>query len=435
MQSSRFTTHYDGHCYLLEIPKVREYDQGIVTVHAVNNLGEAEASTELIVHPNEDFRLRLHHAEGLMPTYEAQRRKLLEMRTERPEIKTHSANAIQIERAVQQQKMEIHQAEAEKRLPKTPQLKKTEKPSEETPQSTPTVEKPQLHKVDQTDRPKTKQPIAQPPQFTHPLSAVKVTEGQPVTLEVEFEAFPPPQITWYRESFEIRPSTDFQVTTEAHKSTLYMPEVFSDDQGMYMVKAYNPYGMMQTKAMLVVEPDTSKVVETAPTFVSKLTNITATLGEPVSFTVQLTETPTPSYKVEWFKVSYIASHFIHVFIRCNMKLMVYFPLFILQNTKKLEISPRHKFISEKHIVTLLIYEAQPDDSGTYEVRVTNNVGMSRSSCTLTLKQPTKPASPTPSTQQAPELLQPLQPATVEEGKSVTLKCSIKGNPSKSFLYL
>lgn len=77
VQSSRFTTHYDGHCYLLSIPKVREYDQGTVTVHATNNLGASEATTELIVHPNEDFRLKLHHQEALTTTYEVRVRDTL----------------------------------------------------------------------------------------------------------------------------------------------------------------------------------------------------------------------------------------------------------------------------------------------------------------------------------------------------------------------
>lgn len=287
---------------MLEIPKVREYDQGIITVHAVNNLGEAEASTELIVHPNEDYRLKLTHQETLTTTYEAQRRKLLELKSARPEVKLHTANAVQIERAVQEHQQQVLESTKQEKLPQT-QLKKVEKPGAPAePEAVQPTEKPQLQKP--KDQPKSKHPIAQPPQFTKPLSNVQVTEGRPVTLEVEFEGFPPPQITWYREGFEVHQSPDFQITQETHKSTLYMPEVFTDDQGMFMVKAHNPYGMMQTKAMVVVMPDTSKVVETVPTFVSKLHHMTATIGEPVSFTIQLKEEPTPSYKVEWFKVSY-----------------------------------------------------------------------------------------------------------------------------------
>jgi len=43
---------------------------GTVTVHAVNSLGECEASTQLVVRPTEDLRLKLRHNEELVDTYE-----------------------------------------------------------------------------------------------------------------------------------------------------------------------------------------------------------------------------------------------------------------------------------------------------------------------------------------------------------------------------
>ena len=48
--------------YILEIPKVREYDNGTVRVVAKNPLGEAECSTTLVVIPREDWRSRLKQA-------------------------------------------------------------------------------------------------------------------------------------------------------------------------------------------------------------------------------------------------------------------------------------------------------------------------------------------------------------------------------------
>ena len=127
---------------------------------------------------------------------------------------TLQTNAIQIERAVHEHQLEVQQTPSET-LPQT-QLKKVEKPAPEPQPVTPAeilpLQKAALAtKPSPSTRPKPKQPIAQPPQFIKPLSPVKVTEGKPVTLEVEFEGFPPPQITWFRESFEIHPSPDFQV--------------------------------------------------------------------------------------------------------------------------------------------------------------------------------------------------------------------------------
>ena len=71
-------------------------------------------------------------------------------------------------------------------------------------------------------------------------------------LEVHFKGFPPPIISWYRDNFEIQPSHDFQINTTETVSTLSIPEVFPEDTGMFMVKAYNMYGTVQCKAKLTV---------------------------------------------------------------------------------------------------------------------------------------------------------------------------------------
>ena len=47
---------------MLEIPKVRDYDSGLIRVVAKNPAGEAECSTTLTVLPREDWRARLKQA-------------------------------------------------------------------------------------------------------------------------------------------------------------------------------------------------------------------------------------------------------------------------------------------------------------------------------------------------------------------------------------
>ncbi len=61
-QSHRFQLLYDGMIHILEIPKVRDYDQGTIRVVAKNPIGEAECSTTLTVLPREDWRSRLKQA-------------------------------------------------------------------------------------------------------------------------------------------------------------------------------------------------------------------------------------------------------------------------------------------------------------------------------------------------------------------------------------
>lgn len=130
------------------------------------------------------------------------------MKAAQTEVKVHAVSAMHIERAVQQRQ---HTVQEVPKLPET-QLKKVEKPVTvvEPVKVTPVEMRPELKSTTRA-APKPKPGMAQPPQFSKPLSPVKAEEGKPATLEVEFEGFPPPQISWYRESFEIKPSNDFQV--------------------------------------------------------------------------------------------------------------------------------------------------------------------------------------------------------------------------------
>ncbi len=75
----------------------------------------------------------------------------------------------------------------------------------------------------------------------------------PHRFSVQYSGAPTPVITWYREGFEIQTSRDFQIMTTATRSTLYIPEVFPEDTGMFTVKIQNQYGMAQCKAMLEVQ--------------------------------------------------------------------------------------------------------------------------------------------------------------------------------------
>lgn len=94
----------------------------------------------------------------------------------------------------------------------------------------------------------------------------------------------------------------------------------------------------------------------------------------------------------------------------------------------LEIAPRYKFISEKQIITLVIFELTPEDAGMYEVRVSNNAGISRSTAKITLRKPDQPKPTASPAESAPQIVEPLKPMSIDEGRSTTLQCTITGSP-------
>ena len=50
------------------------------------------------------------------------------------------------------------------------------------------------------------------PDFTKPLTDMTAIDGENVQLTCEVSGVPKPEITWYREGFEIAPDSDFKVT-------------------------------------------------------------------------------------------------------------------------------------------------------------------------------------------------------------------------------
>ena len=94
-----------------------------------------------------------------------------------------------------------------------------------------------------------------PPEFVELMQPQIVCDGDTVVLKSKVVGVPTPSITWYRESAEITPSTDFQTGFDAAtgECTLLIPEVFPEDAGEYACRAVNPFGESVTTANLLVE--------------------------------------------------------------------------------------------------------------------------------------------------------------------------------------
>ena len=124
--------------------------------------------------------------------------------------------------------------------------------------------------------------------------------GLLMKIPLEFTGYPIPNITWYREGFELESSKEFQITNTDTSSTLLIPDLLPDDAGMYMVKAYNPLGMAQTKAKLSVMEDVAEK-EGEPRFTRSLPHdFVALTNEPAALECEVVGNPIP--EITWFKV-------------------------------------------------------------------------------------------------------------------------------------
>ncbi|XP_046554795.1 uncharacterized protein LOC124264120 [Haliotis rubra] len=113
-----------------------------------------------------------------------------------------------------------------------------------------------------------------PPTFTEKLQKIHAVEGEPVRLTVRVAGTPAPQVTWYREGSRIVSSPDFEVIQEGDIHSLYIPEVFYEDAGHFMVRADNPAGEATCSTQLIVpappkekpEPPVQRAPERKPVY-------------------------------------------------------------------------------------------------------------------------------------------------------------------------
>lgn len=94
----------------------------------------------------------------------------------------------------------------------------------------------------------------------------------------------------------------------------------------------------------------------------------------------------------------------------------------------------YKTLEEDGVYTLLIIEANPNDSDSYECVAINSAGEARCDAELLVQGPTV-LSPTPAATNgdeaaAPTLVDGLKDQSVNEGQSVHFKCKINASPGE-----
>lgn len=246
---------------------------------------------------------------------------------------------------------------------------------------------------------------AKAPFFTKKIQPCRVFENDQAKFEVEFDGEPNPTIKWFRESFQISNSKDFQIHTFSTKSVLMIRQCFVDDSAVFSCIAENRGGTAKCSANLVVEERrrTGKGGASPPSFIQTLQNTTVSMGQLARFDAKVTG---------------------------SRPLQVYW----LKNGKRIQPTIKHKILEEDNTYTLLIIEPTQDDAGRYECVACNDAGEARcdAECFIQTAGKAPGAPPTPSTpgsEKAPQIIEPLKNQSIEEGHPVTFKCRAVGKPT------
>ncbi|NXA32886.1 TITIN protein, partial [Eudromia elegans] len=189
------------------------------------------------------------------------------------------------------------------------------------------------------------------PTFTQPLQSVVALEGSAATFEAHISGFPVPEVSWYRDGQVISAATlpGVQISFSDGRAKLVIPTVTEANSGRFTLQATNASGQATSTAELLVT-----AVTAPPNFSQRLQSMTARQGSQVRLDVRVTGIPTPVVK----------------FYRDGVEI---------------QSSPDFKISQEGDLYSLIIAEAYPEDSGTYSVNATNNVGRATSTAELLIQ--------------------------------------------------
>uniref|UniRef100_A0A8D2JKP3 Ig-like domain-containing protein n=1 Tax=Varanus komodoensis TaxID=61221 RepID=A0A8D2JKP3_VARKO len=201
--------------------------------------------------------------------------------------------------------------------------------------------------------------------------------GESADFECHVTGAQPIHVTWAKDGREIRTGGNYAITFVANTAHLRILRVGKGDSGQYTCQATNDVGKDFCSAQLnVKEP---------PKFIKKL-EPARMVKQGDSCQLECKITGSPEIKVVWYK-----------------------------NDHEIHPSDKHHMTFSDSTVTLIIVDANPEDSGDYICEALNSAGTASCSTVVTVKEP-------------PVFSKKPSPVDTLKGSDVILQCEIAGTP-------
>ncbi|XP_037951991.1 obscurin isoform X2 [Teleopsis dalmanni] len=134
------------------------------------------------------------------------------------------------------------------------------------------------------------------PQFVAELQNTNVVEGFPLKMTVKTMGNPTPTLKWFHNGQEILPQNKQVAFIENPdlSQSMIIEKATQADSGLYEVVAINDKGSTPSKAVVTVLPITNESkAEEAPLFVSSISDVNVSEGEPLVLSASILGNPIP----------------------------------------------------------------------------------------------------------------------------------------------
>uniref|UniRef100_A0A3Q3SIW3 Ig-like domain-containing protein n=1 Tax=Mastacembelus armatus TaxID=205130 RepID=A0A3Q3SIW3_9TELE len=200
--------------------------------------------------------------------------------------------------------------------------------------------------------------VIEPPTIQDRPEVVKVSCGDPVSLECRLTGTPQISVRWTKNGKELRSSMRHHLSFENNLSSLHIETSQLGDSGEYLFEATNSVGTVaffsdSLALTLFILLPTEEVIP--PTFIRKLTNIQAIMGSLV--TMECKVAGSLPISIEWRK-----------------------------GTQNITQSSKYKLLQIENTMSLEFKLTDSADTGEYSCKVSNKAGSTMCSGVLTAKE-------------------------------------------------
>ncbi|CAH1976516.1 unnamed protein product [Acanthoscelides obtectus] len=258
------------------------------------------------------------------------------------------------------------------------------------------------------------------PSIQLPLSNTTVKEGQRIRLDCVIVGQPEPEVIWYHDNRPVKESTDIQLLFQGDRCSLVIQEALPEDAGEYKVVALNSAGEASSRCILSVTPlsDTEadgKAKEgeekkgttgSPPKFTKLLADVLVSEGDKVVLEGNVTGEPKPDIK--WL-------------------------LNNLPITDTQHFSCTH---DDEGNVKLEIAHVRPEDKGVYTVKASNTHGDAKCFAQLIVKSLKPPETVEyEEIKVPPEFKEKFSDIVAFEDTATKFECIVTGKPTPKVKWL
>ncbi|XP_022101402.1 myosin light chain kinase, smooth muscle-like isoform X2 [Acanthaster planci] len=285
------------------------------------------------------------------------------------------------------------------------------------------------------------------PEFLQTLSDVEVMDGSPLALTVKVTGIPEPEVMWIFDSCEILEDDDFKLLHDGELHSLVIREVYPEDAGVYICKAFNAAGEDQCSAKIVVKDPVLQ--GTPPKFTQKPRSMTVDEGSSLRITYKIEGDPEPA--ITWSKDGRIISPGQRILMKklgIGSLRILQIPAALSTDAGSYSCMLSNAFGEEKCSVSVVVHPLEGEQTDFRQL-LKSRPRLQNMNNNNTIKDNSDKSSPESEAQQldfrhvltrhvqtkkAPKFVEELQDVRTKEGELAVLQCRIEGIPKPTIAW-